>query len=142
MILYVITRVQNQIYCKSFSNRLKHPHPLLIGHFHYTQANAIQACAPLVPCGKYKKPLTNPPHRPRKDRVPKNLFRIPEYVAPQKYLQIFNSSWKTGTLPPRWKYSKNALIAIPSKPFTSKNLRHVSLTSCVGELVCTDCRGV
>lgn len=40
--------VRNDIYCKSFSNRLKQPQPLLVRNFHYARANTTQVFTPLA----------------------------------------------------------------------------------------------
>ncbi|XP_077560074.1 uncharacterized protein LOC144174936 [Haemaphysalis longicornis] len=47
----------------------------------------------------------------------------------------FNRCWRSRTLPKQWKTAKTVLIPKPGKPPSIKNLRPISLTSCVGKIV-------
>ena len=49
--------------------------------------------------------------------------------------RLFNKHWREGTLPEEWKTAKVMLIPKPGKKLDLKNLRPISLTSCLGKLM-------
>ncbi|KAG0432999.1 hypothetical protein HPB47_020326 [Ixodes persulcatus] len=71
---------------------------------------------------------------PGRDKIPNKLLRNLDHVALENLLEYINDCWLAGSLPPQWKHADVTLIPKPGKPLNPKNLRPISLTSCVGKL--------
>ncbi|KAG0443571.1 hypothetical protein HPB47_014769 [Ixodes persulcatus] len=71
---------------------------------------------------------------PGRGKIPNKLLRNLDHVARQILLDYINDCWLRGSLPPQWKHADVTLILKPGKPLNPKNLRPISITSCVGKL--------
>ncbi|KAG0443798.1 hypothetical protein HPB47_014514 [Ixodes persulcatus] len=71
---------------------------------------------------------------PGQGKIPNKLLRNLDHVALKNLLDYINDCWLTGSLPPQWKHADVTLIPKPGKPLNPKNLRPISITSCVGKL--------
>lgn len=72
---------------------------------------------------------------PGRDQIPNKVLRNLDPLTLDQLLDYINTQWTTGTLPPQWKHADVTLIPKPGKPLSLKNLRPISLTSCVGKLL-------
>lgn len=71
---------------------------------------------------------------PGRDKIPNKLLRNLDHAVLENLLVYINECWLAGSLPPQWKHADVTFIPKPGKPLNSKNLRPISLTSCVGKL--------
>lgn len=71
---------------------------------------------------------------PGRDQIRNKLLRNLDYIALENLLNYINEHWIAATLPPQWKHADITLIPKPGKPLSPKNLRPISLTSCIGKV--------
>ena len=71
---------------------------------------------------------------PGADQVTNTTLRNLDDRSINRIAEYFNQCWKEGTLPQSWRHAKVIFIPKPNKPLTLKNLRPISLTSCLGKL--------
>lgn len=69
------------------------------------------------------------------DGISNKALKNLEDGAIEALTNIFNKVWETGSLPTDWKTAKVILIPKPGKPPDIRNLRPISLTSCVGKVL-------
>lgn len=72
---------------------------------------------------------------PGPDRITNKILRNLNDDAIEKLCEYMNTCWKDGRIPQEWKNADVILIPKQGKPLEVRNMRPISLTSCVGKVM-------